>query len=402
MAVTLSLPFVQAARRRSLIEQCIYLDDAATTRMAPGVLEVMHRVLADLSLGNAHARQHPYGAAADQLIEAARQQVAQTIDAKKEEVVFTSGATESNNLALCGLSRHLKAQGRTHIITSAVEHKSVLEPLLSLREEGFEISALPVKPCGMLEASSIARELRPHTGLVSVQCVNNEVGTVQPLHEIAEVLSARQILFHTDAAQALGKLPFSVKTSRVDLASFSAHKVYGPQGLGALYIREDIADLIEPLQRGGGQESGLRSGTVPTALCAGFGEACRLAKVDRFANEILRQRFLDRIAIVEPIVHGHRDADWRVPNIISLRFAGIENEVLVMELPGLAIGIGSACNSHAAKGSHVIKAITGSEQAAAETIRLSFGLMTSTDDLDQAADQIVATVLRIREAQGVA
>jgi cysteine desulfurase len=400
MPVTPLLPVVLAARRRSVLAQCIYLDDAATTRMDPRVLQAMHRVLADGTLGNAHARQHAFGTAAHQIIKSAREQVAHAIDASADEIVFTSGATESNNLALRGLARHLKSQGRTHIITSAVEHKSVLEPLRSLMDEGFQVSILPVKPCGMLEASEIARAIRPETGLVSVQSVNNEVGTVQPLHEIAEILVERKIYFHTDAAQALGKLPFSVRKSRVNLASFSAHKVYGPQGIGALYVNRQLMELMEPMQRGGGQESGLRSGTSPTALCAAFGEACRLVDVDRSANESMRRRFLERISCLNPVVHGHRHADWRVPNIVSIRFPGIENEVLVMELPGLAVGIGSACNSRSVKGSHVIEAITGSQQAALETIRLSFGRMTSVDDLDEAADRLIATVLEIRDTQG--
>jgi cysteine desulfurase len=244
----------------------------------------------------------------------------------------------------------------------------------------------------MIEASAIAKALKPHTGFVSVQAVNNETGTIQPLAEISEVLARRGILFHTDAAQALGKMPFSVVHSGVDFASFSAHKGHGPQGIGALYVKSSKSTMLKPLHHGGGQEGGLRSGTLPTALCAGFGEACRVIEDDRMRTQIMRRDFLDRITVLKPIVHGHADPEWNVPGILNLRFPGIDHETLVMGLPGLAFGTGSACNSGKTKVSHVIQAMTGSEEAANESIRLSFGRMTSSEDLQQAADQIIAAV----------
>jgi cysteine desulfurase len=324
------------------------------------------------------------------------------IGAQAEEIIFTSGATEANNLAFAGLARHLRAAGRMHIITCAVEHSSVLAPLKALGGEGFRVSVLPVKPCGMIEAEAIEKALTPQTGLVSIQAVNNETGTIQPLAEIAEVLRDYGILFHSDAAQAPGRTPFGVAAAGVDFASFSAHKIYGPQGIGALYARAEKRALLSPLHHGGGQEGGLRAGTLPTALCAGFGAAAELVVDERARMRALRERFLGRIAALRPEVHGHKEPEWNAPGILNLRFPGIDNETLVMALPALAVGTGAACSSAAYKHSHVIHAMTGSEQAAREAVRLSFGRFTTEQDMDIAAEEFSAAVTAIRKTMEAA
>jgi cysteine desulfurase len=379
----------------------IYLDNAATTALDRRVLDVMYGIMAQGHAGNAHARHHVYGSAAHNSVQAARRQVADTIGADGGEIVFTSGATEANNLAIKGLAAHLREVGKIHLIASAVEHASVLEPLRALAEDGFELTVLAVKPCGMIEADMIERALRPDTGLVCVQAVNNEVGVIQPIEEIAEMLAGRGVLFHCDAAQALGKLKFKVHAG-IDFASLSSHKVYGPQGVGALYVRADKKQLLAAVNNGGGQESGLRSGTLPTALCAGFGKACTLIEDDSPHLRGLRWAFLNRIGWLKPVVYGHSHPDWNVPGILNIRFKGIETETLIMALPDLAFGIGAACSSGGAKLSHVVRATTGSEQAARESLRLSFGRFTTHQEIRRAADLIIDAVENIRELQGVA
>lgn len=384
----------------SVQSNCIYLDHAANSRLHPDVAECMTEFLSDNTPGNAQAAHHLFGSASNLRIREARQQIAQFIGAQPQELVFTSGATESNNLVFKGLVRHLKQIGKTHIVTSAVEHKSVLGPLAQLVEQGFSVSTLPVKPCGMIEANVIEPAINANTGIVSVQAVNNETGTVQPIAEIAKMLNGKDVLFHSDAAQALGKIPFDVTETGIDFASLSSHKVHGPQGVGALYIKGDKIQLFEPLITGGGQEFGLRSGTVPTMLCAGFGAACSLAENHREYLGKLRDRFLDGLRSLKMIVHGHKEAAWNVPGIINLRFPGIESDALVMALPGLAFGLGSACGTGKGEYSHVIKAITGSETAAKESIRISFDHFTRTEDIDAATAQIVEAVTGIRKLQG--
>lgn len=385
----------------SFATNAIYLDNAATTALDRRVLDAMYGVMAQGHTGNAHARHHVYGAAAHNSVQAARLQVAQAIGADAGEIIFTSGATEANNLAIQGLAAHLKASGKTHLIASAVEHASVLEPLRALAKDGFELTTLGVKPCGMIEADMIERALRADTGLVCVQAVNNEVGVIQPIEEIAEMLAGRDVLFHCDAAQALGKTDFNVGVG-IDFASLSSHKVYGPQGIGALYVRADKRQLLAALNSGGGQEMGLRSGTLPTALCVGFGKACSLIEDDSPHLRGLRWTFLNRISWLKPIVYGHSYPDWNVPGILNIRFPGIETETLIMALPDLAFGIGAACSSGGAKLSHVVRATTGSDEAARESLRLSFGRFTTQQEIRRAADLIIDAVENIREIQGVA
>ncbi|MBC7999970.1 MAG: cysteine desulfurase [Leptolyngbya sp.] len=386
------------SEQSNLSPASIYLDNAATTMVDRRVLDAMYGVMSSGRVGNAGARHHQAGAAAHNLTQVARAQVAEAIGARASEIIFTSGATEANNLAIKGIAAHLKASGKTHIITSAVEHKSVLETLRALRAEGFDITECAVKPCGMIEAKMIKHHMRDETGLVCVQAVNNETGTIQPIDEIAAMLEGTGVLFHCDGAQALGKIKFSTK-SKFDFASLSAHKVYGPQGIGALYVRSEMKSLVKPLNSGGGQEFGLRAGTLPVALCVGFGKACTLLENDRQHLQSLRWEFLNRISWLNPEVFGHSDPEWNVPGILNLRFPGVETETLVMSLPSLAFGLGAACSDQA---SHVIRAITGSDQAARESFRLSFGRFTTHEEIRRAADLLIDALENIKDLQGVA
>ncbi len=379
--------------------QFIYLDYAATTPTDPLVSETVFSVMNNRRVANPHAKHHMFGATAASIVESARVNVASAICAQKDEIIFTAGATESNNLVLKGLLDYLLSSAKAHVITSAVEHKSVLEPIKWLQSKGVAVTILEPKPCGMIEADMVQRALKPDTGLVSIQAVNNETGTINPLSEIREILDSG-ILFHTDASQILGKAAFSVGSSGVDFASLSAHKAYGPQGVGATFVRTSRLDLLEPLSLGGRQEKGLRAGTVPVALCAGFGTTCALLDDDRERLQEMREVLIERLSPVKPVIHGHSDPLWNVPGILNLRFKGIDTETLVMELPELGFGQGSACNS-GGQGSHVIKAITGSDVAAQESLRLSFGRFTTLDEIEEAAAQIVAVVSTIRVMQGV-
>lgn len=373
----------------------IYLDNAATTRTDPRVVDAMLPLLSVPA--NAGARHHAHGANAHRTVTAARAQVAARINTAPDDIIFTSGATEGNNLIIHGLAARLRAAGKTHIIAPVAEHKSVLEPLAAL--DGFTVALLPVKPCAMIEADMIVRAVTPQTGFVCVQAVNNETGTIQPIAEITAALRGLGILVMVDAAQALGKIDIDAQEWDADFITLSAHKAYGPQGIGAIYAKE--ATLLAPLHHGGGQERGLRSGTLPAALCAGFGAACDILTDDRAHLQALRDDFLTRIAALNPVIYGHSDPAWNVPGILNLRFPGIDSDTLVMALPGLSFGLGAACASDGARYSHVIDAIAGRD-AAMETIRLSFGRFTTEADMHNAAAQITAAITDIRKAQEAA
>lgn len=377
----------------------LYLDYAATTPVDPGVARVMMEWLVPGHTGNAHARHHPHGQGAYRAVEQARQQIAVAINAAPDRLCFTSGATEGNNLVLRGIAPALKQSGRTHIITSAVEHKSVLEPLAAL--DGLNITILPVKPCGMVDEAMLERAITPQTGMVCLQAVNNELGVIQPLEEIAAMLKGRGILLHIDAAQALGKIPLDVARLQADFMVLSAHKMHGPQGIGAVYSR--VPGLV-PMHLGGGQENGLRAGTVPVFLCAGFGAACEavtpgLIAAERARLQILRDHVLSHLAPLNPVIGGHSDPAWNVPHILNLRFPGIDQDSLVMAMPELSFGTGSACSGGP---SHVMRAVTGSDQAAREAIRLSFGRLTEAAEMERAAEIILRVVTEIKTMQEVA
>ena len=377
--------------------QAIYLDSAASTAIDPRVTESMIRALSHC--GNPHAQHHTHGALASSMVRQARSHVASAIGASPDEIVFTSGATEANNLAVLGLCSKLRSSGKTHIVVGAVEHSSVLEPLRA--SSAYSVSVIAPKPCGMIDASMIEPHLTDQTGLVCLQAVNNEVGTIQPVSEVAELLHKRNIFLHCDAAQALGKISFNVRASGVDFATISSHKFHGPPGIGALYIRKELSSTLLPQLFGGGQEQGLRSGTLSTPLCVGFGTACELLDNDNARLWSLRQRFLKALAPLAPTTYEHKDPAWQVPGIISLRFHSIDQETLVTGLPKLSFGTGAACRSRGTTYSHVISAIAG-EAASRETIRISLSRMSSEHEVDTASEMIAQFVQSVRKLKEVA
>lgn len=381
------------------MEKPLYFDYAATAPVDPRVVAAMTEWLVPEHTGNAHARHHCHGRNAFRAVQEARRNIAGTINAQPGGIVFTSGATEGNNLVIKGIAPALRQAERMHIVTSAVEHKSVLETLAAL--DGFTVTILPVRPCGMVDEAVLERAITPQTGLICIQAVNNELGVIQPLEEIAAVVKGRDIRLHIDAAQALGKIPVDAEKWAADFITLSAHKMHGPQGIGAVYCRQ--AEL-SPLLHGGGQENNLRAGTLPVFLCVGFGAACTLLTTayvlaERERLQALRDDLTACLAPLKPVIGGHGEAAWNVPGILNLRFPGIGHDSLVMAMPELSFGTGSACTAGV---SHVMRAVTGSDQAAAESIRLSFGRFTTAGETKRAAEIILQAVTEIRTMQEVA
>ncbi len=363
----------------------LYLDSNATTPLDPRVLVTM--IPWFLAPSNAGCRTHRYGQRAKDAVETARRHIAEVVGAQPEEVFFTSGATESNNIALLGLAQHGERTGKKHILSTAIEHKAVLEPLDRLRQLGFDVELAPVTAGGYVEPDAIARRLRPDTLLVSVMHANNETGVLQPVHEICDLLRARQsssqtssseILFHTDAAQTFGKLVPELKTLPADMISISSHKIYGPQGIGALVVRRRGLHKrpVQPLTFGGGQERGLRPGTVPVALAVGLGEAARLAGLEwstrRTAALAIRHQLLRDLAAVEH--HTNGDPTRSLPHVLNISFPGIDSEAFMLATKdSIAISNGSACTSASYKPSHVLEAMGLNETKSEAAIRLSWG-----------------------------
>ena len=377
----------------------IYLDYAATTPLHPQVARAMSDVLSHAAeYGNAASVTHAFGRRAAARVEVARAQVAALIGAQPEEIVFTSGATESNNLALLGVARANAPRGR-HIITSRIEHKAVLDPCRQLEREGFTVTYLAPGPDGRVSPDSVRAAFRADTTLVSIMHVNNETGVVQDIRAIGELCRERAIVFHTDAAQSAGKLPIDVSTLPVDLLSFTAHKIYGPQGIGALYVRSGVRPRLWAVSFGGGQERGLRPGTLPLHQIVGFGEACELA-VQALETEPARLRVLqDRLwAALQRLdgVHLNGGAAPRVPGVLNVSFEGVEGESLVTALTSLALTTGSACNSASGEPSYVLRALGRNTQLAQSSLRISLGRGTSEADVDAAAQAICEQVARLR------
>lgn len=377
----------------------VYLDNNATTPVDPVVVETMLPFFGRV-FGNASSQQHSYGLEAARAIDRAREQVASLIGARAKEIVFTSGATESNNLALLGVARRYRDHGK-HIITVATEHKAVLEPCKQLGREGFTVSVLPVDEYGWLDPDEISRALTDQTILVSVMAANNEIGTVQPIRGIAHRCRERGVLFHTDAAQALGKIGLHVDEMGIDLMSLSAHKIYGPKGIGALFVRRrEPRVLLEPLLYGGGQENGLRSGTHAVPNIVGFGKACELAISHRETEPArlhhLRERLCSRIqkGIDHVKVNGHPTSC--LPGLLHVSFGGIDGESLMFALKEVAVGQGSSCTSGSLEPSHVLCAIGLSEKCIRGSIRFGIGRFTTEDEIDWAGDRVVETVQHLR------
>lgn len=377
----------------------IYLDYAATTPVDERVVAVMQRYLTvDQLFANPASRSHMGGWQAEQAIEHARRQVADAIQADPREIVWTSGATEANNLALTGYMRANQTRGR-HLITSTIEHKAVIDTVRALEDEGVEVSWLRPGKDGRIDPQQLADALREDTALVSLMTVNNEIGSINDIEGLARVAHAHGAAFHTDAAQAIGRVALDVSRAGVDLMSLSAHKAYGPKGVGALYVRRHPDMRIAPLIHGGGHERGMRSGTLPTHQISAMGEAFAIAIDEADAEqariEALRQRFLDGLGALEGLYLNSPPTEG-VPNIVNLAFDGIDAEPLLLALRDLAVSTGSACNSASMTPSHVLTGIGIPRSLALSSLRFSFGRFTSEDDLTRATHIITHAVTGLR------
>ncbi len=375
----------------------IYLDYQATTPADPRVIEAMEPFFGE-KFGNPHSRSHFYGWEAEDAVERARAQVAALIGAQEKEIVFTSGATESNNLAIKGIARF--HSDKSHVVTVATEHKCVLESCAQLESEGFRVTYLPVGADGLVDLDQLRGAIDDNTSLVSIMAVNNEIGVIQPLADIGAICREKDVFFHTDAAQAAGRIALDVEAMSIDLMSLTGHKFYGPMGIGALYVRRRPRVRLEPLFSGGGQEQGLRSGTIPAPLSVGLGKAAEIAaeEWEEEAHRIkaLRGRFLDRLLTQISDVRVNGSMDQRIPGNLNLSFPGVQAEDLMAALKDLAVSSGSACTSESVEPSHVLKALGLSDDLAAASIRIGFGRFTTEDETDTAADLIAREAVRLR------
>jgi cysteine desulfurase len=376
----------------------IYMDYSATTPIDPRVADKMIPYLRE-QFGNPASRSHMYGWTAEQAVEEARGHVAALVNADPREIVWTSGATEGNNLALKGAAQFYKTKGK-HIITVKTEHKAVLDTVRELERQGFDATYLQPQDNGLITIEQLAEAIRPDTILVSVMLVNNEIGVIQPIDEIGELCRKKGIIFHCDAAQATGKVHIDLEKTKVDLMTFTAHKTYGPKGIGALYVRRKPRVRIEAQMHGGGHERGLRSGTLPTHQIVGMGEAYRLAK-EEMDSEMGRIRALrDRLAkglqeIEEVYING--DMAHRVPHNLNVSFNYVEGESLIMAIKDLAVSSGSACTSASLEPSYVLRALGRSDELAHSSIRFTFGRFTTEEDIDFTIKLIKQKVAKLRE-----
>lgn len=377
----------------------IYLDYQATTPCDPRVVDKMLPYFTQ-NFGNPHSRSHPHGWQAEEAVELARAQVAVLIGADPREIIFTSGATESNNIALKGVAHFYKSQKR-HIVTCVTEHKCVLEACRQLALEGFEVTYLPVQANGLIDLNVLEKALRSDTLMVSIMAVHNEIGVIQPISEIGALCRLHGILFHTDAAQAVGKIPLNVAEMNIDLMSISGHKIYGPKGIGALYVRRKPRVRLQALISGGGQERGMRSGTLSPALCVGLGEACRIAQEEMVSDNqrlrMLSKRFWERLSqqLTDITING--DVLQRIPGNLNISFAFVEGEGMMMGIKNLSVSSGSACTSASLEPSYVLRALGLTADMAHTSIRFGFGRFTTVEDIDLAAEQVVVCVQKLRE-----
>ncbi|TCS62167.1 IscS subfamily cysteine desulfurase [Varunaivibrio sulfuroxidans] len=377
----------------------LYLDYQATTPCDPRVVEAMAPYWTE-KFGNPHSRNHHFGWEAEDGVEKARAQVASIIGANPKEIIFTSGATESNNLALKGVA-HFYKEKKNHIITCVTEHKCVLDSCRHLEQEGFDVTYLPVRQNGLIDPEVLSAAITDRTVMVSIMGVNNEIGVIQPLREIGAICRERKVFFHTDCAQAVGKIPLDVEDMNIDLMSISGHKLYGPMGIGALYVRRRPRVRLVPLITGGGQERGMRSGTLPTPLCIGFGAACAIAEKEMGAEterlRTLRDMFYNRMKQRLPDIYLNGDLEQRVAGNLNISFAYVEGEGLMMGINDLAVSSGSACTSASLEPSYVLRALGVEEELAHTSLRLGFGRFTSKEDIDYAVERIASEVERLRE-----
>ncbi|KAL7269037.1 cysteine desulfurase [Rhizina undulata] len=376
----------------------IYLDMQATTPTDPRVLDAMLPFFTGL-YGNPHSRTHAYGWETEKATDAARENVANLIGADPKEIIFTSGATESNNMSIKGVARFYKGKKR-HIITSQTEHKCVLDSCRHLQDEGFEVTYLPVQNNGLVDLKQLEEAIRPDTALISIMTVNNEIGVIQPMEEIGKLCRSKKVFFHTDGAQAVGKIPVDVNRWNVDLMSISGHKIYGPKGIGACYVRRRPRVRIDPIISGGGQERGLRSGTLAPPLVVGIGEACRIAKqelqYDHKRISALSKRLQDGLLAMEHTsLNG--DPDSRYPGCVNVSFAYVEGESLLMALKDIALSSGSACTSASLEPSYVLRALGNSDENAHSSIRFGIGRFTTEQEIDYVLKAVKERVTFLRE-----
>lgn len=377
----------------------MYLDMQATTPIDPRVIDAMLPFMTE-QYGNPHSRTHLYGWEAEDAVDVARSRVASIIGADHKEIVFTSGATESNNLAIKGVAGFYREKKR-HIITTQTDHKCVLDSCRYLQQRGFDVTYLPVGSNGMVDLDQLRAAIRPDTVLVSVMAVNNEIGVIQPLAEIGALCREHKVFFHTDAAQAVGKIPIDVSAMNIDLMSISGHKLYGPKGIGALYVRRRPRVRLEAQMSGGGQERGLRSGTVPHFLAVGLGEACRVAQEEMESDAAHVKKLADRLysGITSRLqgVQLNGDPVSRYWGNVNLSFAYVEGESLLMGLKDVAVSSGSACTSASLEPSYVLRALGVEEDMAHTSIRFGVGRFTTEREIDRAIELTVEHVTKLRE-----
>ena len=379
----------------------IYLDNHATTPVDPRVASVMAPYFTE-KFGNPHSGSHYYGWEAAEAVEVAREQVAKIINAEPGEILFTSGATEANNLAIKGLARFHRDQ-RNHIVTVVTEHMCVLDSCFQLEKEGFDVTYLHVELDGLLDLDNLKAAITPNTVLVSIMTVQNEIGTIQPMAEIGTICRERRVFLHTDAAQAIGKIPVDVKAMKIDLLSLTGHKIYGPMGIGALYVGKSPKVRLEPLFSGGGQESGWRSGTLATALCVGLGKTMKLAGEEMTDDSerltILRDHMWQCLsgALQGLVLNG--SLQQRVSVNLNFSVEGADAESLMAAMPGLAVSSGSACSSVSEDSSHVLKSIGLSSELAEASLRIGLGRFTTAEDVEMAIDQLTYAVTTVRNGR---
>jgi cysteine desulfurase len=376
----------------------IYLDYSATTPVDPRVAAKMIPYLTE-HFGNPASRSHAFGWETEKAVEEAREEVARLVNCDPKELVWTSGATEAINLALKGAAHFYKGKGK-HLITVKTEHKATLDTMRELEREGFEVTYLDVKPDGLLDLEKFKAALRPDTILVSVMYVNNEIGVVQDIPAIGEICRSRGIIFHVDSAQATGKLPVDLAALKVDLMSFSAHKTYGPKGVGALFVRRKPRVRIEAQMHGGGHERGMRSGTLPTHQIVGMGEAFRLARLEMAADNervrMLRDRLTKGLAVIEE-VYVNGDMEHRVPHNLNISFNFVEGESLIMAIKDVAVSSGSACTSASLEPSYVLRALGRNDELAHSSIRFTVGRFTTEEEIDYTIELLKSKIAKLRE-----
>ena len=376
----------------------VYLDYAATTPVDKRVAEKMIPYLTE-TFGNPASNSHAFGWEAEEAVEKARADIAALINADPKEIIFTSGATESDNLAIKGAANFYKTKGK-HLITVKTEHKAVLDTMRELERQGFEVTYLGVQENGLIDLEELKAAIRDDTILISVMWVNNEIGVVQDIPSIGEICRERKIIFHVDAAQACGKVPVDVEAAKIDLLSMSGHKVYGPKGIGALYVRRKPRVRLEAQMHGGGHERGFRSGTLPTHQIVGMGEAFRIAKEeleqDMAHYRKLRDIFLKGIEGIEE-VYINGDLEHRAPNNLNVSFNFVEGESLIMAVKELAVSSGSACTSASLEPSYVLRALGRNDELAHSSLRITFGRMTTEEEVQFAAELIKSKIGKLRE-----